>query len=109
MKTNVINTKTKVCKIDGWRGYSQPINAIAGANNTGNYSDSPCPEDVCLSELDLVKKKMIENNIPYKLVWCESSNVFCQHGYIVVPGLLKRKAKKLILNLPEQTRLLYLC
>jgi len=109
MKTYKINTKTKYIKTDGWRGYSQPINAIAGANNTGNFSDSPCPESVCLSELDKVKKIMIQNNIPYQLVWCESSNVFCVHGYIVVPGLLKRRAKKLIQDLPAQTELLYLC
>ena len=109
MKTYKINTKTKYVNTGGYRGYEEPINAIAGANNTGNYSDSPCPESVCLSELDQVKKIMIQNNIPYKLVWCESSNVFCMHGYIVVPGVLKRRAKKLIQDLPEQTRLLYIC
>jgi hypothetical protein len=109
MKTYKINTKTKHAHTDAWRGYEQPTNAIAGANNTGNFSDSPCPENVCLSELDQVKKIMIQNNIPYKLVWCGSSNVFCMRGYIVVPGLLKRRAKKLIAHLPENTQLLYLC
>ena len=108
MKTNEINTKTKYIKTDGWRGYRQPINAICGANNTGNWSDSPCPENVCLSELDQAKKILMKNQIPYKLVWCETSNVFCMHGYIVVPGRQKRKAKKLIAHLPEQTILLYL-
>lgn len=109
MKTTEINTKTKWIETDPWRGYFQPINAIAGANNTGQWSDSPCPENVCLNELEMVKKRLIENNIPYKLVWCNSSNVFCIHGYIVVPGRMKRKAKKLIQDLPDKTRLLYLC
>lgn len=109
MKTTKINTKTKWISSGGYRGYEEPINAIAGANNTGSYSDSPCPEKTCLNELDQVKKIMIQNNIPYELVWCNSSNVFCIHGYIVVPGRLKRRAKKLIEHLLENTQLLYLC
>jgi hypothetical protein len=104
-----INCKTKYIHTDAWRGYSQPINAICGANNTGNFSDSPCKEDICLSELDQVKKILIKNEISYKLVWCESSNVFCVHGYIVVPGRLKKRALKLIQHLPDETTLLYLC
>lgn len=107
MKT--INTKVRYIHIDAWRGYSQPINAICGANNTGNWSDSPCPENVCISELDQAKKLLIQNNIPYKLIWCETSNIFCIHGYIVVSGYDKRKAKKLIEPLINNTRLLYLC
>jgi len=104
-----INMKTKWVKTDPWRGYEEPITAICGANNTGNWSDSPCPENVCLSELDQVKKILIENLIPYKQIFCETSNCFCLHGYIVVPGRLKKRAKKLIVHLLEQTRLLYLC
>ena len=110
MKTQLkFNLKNRYVKTDGWRGYSQPINAIAGANNTGSWSDSPCPESVCLNELDQVKKILMTKNIPYKLVWCESSNVFCIHGYIVTLNKDKKRAKKLIQHLPEQTRLLYLC
>ena len=104
-----INLKTKWISTSAWRGYEQPINAICGANNTGNWSDSPCPENVCLSELDEAKKILIRNNIPYHLVWYNTSNVFCVHGYIVVPGKLKKRAKKLISELPGKTTLLYLC
>lgn len=105
---SVFNLKMKYVKTDGWRGYSEPINAICGANNTGTWSDSPCNENVCIAELDTVKKIMMQNSIPYKLVWCETSNVFCIHGYIVVPGRLKKRAKKLIQDLPAKTELLYL-
>ena len=28
-------TKQEYVRIDGWRGYQRPVNAIAGANDTG--------------------------------------------------------------------------
>ena len=45
-------TKTKYVKIDGWRGYLEPINAIAGCNYTGMTEDSPCPSDVAEAEIN---------------------------------------------------------
>jgi hypothetical protein len=42
-----ISTKTEYISTDGWRGYVQPINAVAGANYTGTSSDSPYPSHVC--------------------------------------------------------------
>ncbi len=105
-------TKSKIryIKTDGWRGYSQPLTAVCGANNTGSWSDSPCPESVCVSELDKAKTVLINNNIPYSFGWFESSNVFCSHGYIMVKGIKTReKAIELIKPLISETRLLYAC
>ena len=107
MKTK-ISLKKRYVKTDGWRGYEEPVNAICGANNTGNWSDSPCPEKTCLAELGQVKKILRENKIPFRQTWCQTSNVFCIHGYIVVPEELKETAKNLIAHLPKETRLLYL-
>lgn len=102
--------KTRYIHTDGWRGYSEPVNAVCGANNTGSWSDSPCPESVCLSELDEAKKALINAKIPYTLKWCETSNVFCIHGYLLVSGKARReRAKELIKPLIENTRLLYVC
>jgi hypothetical protein len=101
--------KTAYIHTDAWRGYEQPKNAVCGANNTGGWSDSPCPETVCLSELDKAKAVLIKNNIPYLFTWCQSSNVFCIHGYIVVSGRAKKRAKALIEPLINETRLLYTC
>lgn len=100
--------KLRYVKADGWRGYSEPITAVCGANNTGNWSDSPCPETVCLSELNRAKKELINANIPYTFKWCESSNVFCVHGYILVKGNRRNTARKLIEPLISESRLLYL-
>jgi hypothetical protein len=107
MKT--ISLKKKYVFTGGWRGYEQPINAIAGANNTGNYSDSPCPDSVCREELKRAKQALKKAKIPYRQTWCRSSNVFCIHGYICVPESLRDEAKKQIEPLISETRLLYLC
>ena len=103
-----ISLKKKYVSTDGWRGYSEPINAICGANNTGNYSDSPCPEVVCLSELKKAGKILRQNKIPYRKTWCQTSNVFCIHGYLVTVPEYVEKAKELIKPLINETRLLYI-
>jgi hypothetical protein len=101
--------KMRYVKTDGWRGYSEPITAVCGANNTGSWSDSPCPEHICLSELDQAKTELIKENIPYSFTWAETSNVFCVHGYILVKGKIRQRAKELIKPLISETRLLYVC
>jgi len=101
--------KMDYVRTDGWRGYEQPKFAVCGANNTGGWSDSPCPENVCISELDKAKQVLINNNIPYTFKWCETSNVFCIHGYILVKGRKRERAKELIQPLVNDTRLLYVC
>ena len=108
METKKISLKKNYVKTDGWRGYEEPINAICGANNTGNYSDSPCPEKICLAELEKAKKILRKNKIPFRQSWCKTTNVFCIHGYIVVPAKMKETAKNLIAHLLSETRLLYL-
>ena len=108
MKTK-ISTKKQWIKTGGWYGYMEPIDSVCGANNTGNFSDSPCPEDICLNELKQAKQVLRKNRIPFKTVWCQTSNVFCMHGYLVVSKELKSKARDLIQPLIENTRLLYIC
>jgi hypothetical protein len=102
-----ISVKKVWVRSDAWRGYYKPVNAVCGANNTENWDDSPCPEKVCLSELSRARKVLRSNNIPSKRVWCQSSNVFCLHGYLVVPESQVVRAKELIKPLTENTRLLY--
>lgn len=103
-----ISLKKKYVRIDGWRGYEQPEYAVCGANNTGNYYDSPCPETVCLSELKRAAKILRANKIPYKKTWCQTSNVFCIHGYLVVPAELVEKGKQLVEPIVNDCRLLYI-
>ena len=56
-----ISKKTRWVSTDGWRGYYEPINAVAGANNTGSWDDSPCPSHVCESEINGFRKTSLED------------------------------------------------
>ncbi len=102
-----ISLKTKWVKTDGWRGYSEPINAAAGANDTGTWSDSPCPSGIATKELGTVKKALRKEGIKFRETACRSSNVFCIHRYIVVPAENVERAKEITKELLPGTRLLY--
>lgn len=109
-----INTMTKISlkkvwvATDGWRGYEQPISAVCGANDTGGWSDSPCPTSRALAELAKAKSVLRKAGIPSKSTICRSSNVFCAHRYICVPEERIAEAKALIAPLVAETRLLYM-
>lgn len=94
-------------RTDGWRGYEQPKYAVAGANDTGMFEDSPCPSSVCNAELKAVKKAL--KGIPVRSMVCQSSNVFCAHRYLVVPPAYVDQAKEIVRNYikENETRLLY--
>ncbi len=83
VKDDVFVLETEYIHTDGWRGYSQPKYAVCGANDTGSWSDSPCPTRIATSELNTVKTLLKRANIPVKEVVCETSNVFCIHRYLV--------------------------
>lgn len=109
MTTEKFSSKTKYVKTDGWRGYSEPLYAVCGANDTGTYDDSPCPTHVCLKELKEARKAL--KGIPSRMIVTESSNVFCVHRYIIVKPSQVEEARKLFAEYYEkaksETRLLY--
>jgi hypothetical protein len=82
MKTNFC-TRKKWVRTDAWRGYEIPIYAVAGANDTGMWSDSPCPSNVCSKELDDIQKQLRAAHILSRRTVCRSSNVFCIHRYLI--------------------------
>lgn len=104
-----ISTKTKWVSTDGWRGYEQPINAVAGANDTGNWEDSPCRTEVCLKELDKVKQALRKAGISYRQTINKSSNVFCMHRYVLVAPEDRDKALAIVETCLPDTDLLYSC
>jgi hypothetical protein len=110
-KKETFNTKTRYIRQDGWRGYEEPTYAVCGANDTGTYSDSPCPSDVCTKELAGAASTFKFNKIPYKHIALPTSNVFCIHRYIIVPPSHIKKARKLFAEYykkhKDSTRLLY--
>jgi hypothetical protein len=94
---------------DGWRGYNEPIYAVCGANDTGMWSDSPCPSDVCERELNGAIEVLKSLKIPTKVITCESSNVFCVHRYVIVPPKYFEEAKLIVREYIDNTenRLIY--
>jgi len=94
---------------DGWRGYEEPAYAVCGANDTGMWSDSPCPTTVCERELAMAAQALSSAGIKYKHTSGQSSNVFCVHRYLVVKPKDVQVAAELIKPLLPETRLLYPC
>jgi hypothetical protein len=90
-----ISTKSKWIATDGWRGYLQPVNAIGGANCTGDWEDSPCPTHVTKRELNGFKKILRQNKIPFRQFVSNTSNVFCVSVYLLVPPEHKERGLEL--------------
>lgn len=105
------STKTKWVSSDGWRGYSEPIYAVCGANNTGSYSDSPCPTNVCEQEIKDARAYLKKKGFKTRLQACESSNIFCQHIYVLAPVSQIEQAREAFneyyQGAKDQTSLLY--
>ena len=108
-----ISTKKKWISTGAYRGYWEPIYHVAGANDTGMASDSPCPSDVATKELKMVKGFLRRHRIGVKEMACQTSNVFCVHRYIVVSEADYMRARQLVSEhynskLRKETRLLYI-
>ena len=106
-----ISKKTKWVSTDGWRGYSEPINAIGGCNHTGSWSDSPCPTDVVKKELNGFKRILKQNGIRFRTFVCNTTNVFCQNVYILVDPENRERGLELSKDYSrvEGIRLFYNC
>ncbi len=112
MNDTKITTRKQWVQTDGWRGYEEPIYWVAGANDTGDYYDSPCPSGKATEELKSVKSILRENKIRYREVATNSSNVFCLKRYIIVSPADIEKAKQVVggkydEELKQATDLLY--
>jgi predicted phosphodiesterase len=111
MDTNKFTTKKHWVRIDGWRGYEEPIYYVAGANDTGTFSDSPCPTHQAKSELAGVRSVLRKAKIKSKQIITRSTNAFCIHRYLIVTPADFERAKELVNEYYQtarhETRLLY--
>ena len=89
------------------RAKYQPINAIAGCNDTGTWSDSPCRSDVREREIKSFCKRLRESGIKYRTIWCQTSNVFCMTQYVLVGDVDRWKAIDLACKHRDVTDLFY--
>ena len=102
-----ISTKKILVSTGGWGWKMRPINAIAGCNDTGNEGDSPCPSSKREAEIKGFTALLRREKIKYRLIWGESSNVFCQTQYVVVADEDKQRATELAKSYDSSTRLFY--
>jgi hypothetical protein len=92
------STRTKVTdKGDAWgRGrVEQPVYAVAGANDTGTWKDSPNNSYKVNDELKDVQKYLAEKGIKSKIVNQQSSNAFMVRRWIIVEEDKYAEGKKL--------------
>jgi len=96
---------------DGWRGYSQPLFAVGGANCTGSSWDSPCPTNITEQEIMLMRSALRKAKINTRLMVCRSSNVFCVDVYIIVKPKDLEQGRAVVKQLLKEvdTTLAYPC
>jgi hypothetical protein len=107
--TSFIETTSWV-SYDGWRGANVPTFAVAGANDTGTWDDSPCPTPVANKELSELASYLLSQGVPTKEMVCTGSNVFCAHRYLITYPRDTEYARVLVDSYLQknETQLLYL-
>lgn len=102
-----ISKKTEWIKTNGWHGYNEPVNAIAGCNDTGSWEDSPCRSSIRKTEVKEFCSILKQNKIQYVTMWCETSNAFCAKQFVLVAPENRAKAIELAKIHVNNTRLFY--
>ena len=102
-----IAPKTKYVHTGGRSGYEEYVNTVAGANDTGTYSDSPCPSGQRKAEIALATSVLRKNKIRFRTGWGTSSNCFMARQQILVAPKDRAVALELLKPLQSQTDLLW--
>jgi hypothetical protein len=102
-----ISTKTRYERTDGWRGRVVPVNAVGGANDTGTWSDSPCPSHLVKGEIDGFKSLLRKAGIRHRTHWGRSSNVFMNIRYVLVTPEDRGRALEIAEEYGNETRWFY--
>ena len=90
---------TRYHRIDGRRGYYVPNNAVAGASDTGDCPDSPCPSGQVKAEITRFQRECLRPaGIESRTRWGSSSNVFCSKRWVCVKSSDFDKAARLALE-----------
>jgi hypothetical protein len=83
-------------RIDGWRGYRIPGPAVAGASDTGTWSDSPCPSHEVKAEIRRFQREVLQPaGIKSRTRFGGSSNLFCGKRWVCVDAKDWHRANEL--------------
>lgn len=102
-----ISKKTKWVSTGGWSGYQAFINAVAGANDTGTWDDSPCPTPTRKREVGLAKTALRKAGIKHVTAWARTSNCFSMSQQILVGPADRQRAIEILSPLHAETCLLW--
>jgi len=101
MSAHINTTKTKVFRLDGWRAWLEPVNAIAGCNFTEDW------HEIAKKEVESFCKKLRQAKIKYRCVWSNSSNVFMNIKYICVHPKQRLEAQAIAFKHRDETKYFY--
>lgn len=89
--------KSRYHRLDNWRGYTIPGLAVAGASDTGTWSDSPCPSGEVATEIRKLQRECLRPaGIHSRQRSGGSSNVFCGKRWLCVAERDWAKAAPLV-------------
>lgn len=95
--------KPRYHRIDGWRGYTIPGNAIVGSSDTGEAEDSPAPSHKVAEEFRRFRREVLTPaGIKARLRTTQSSNVFMIKRWLTVDPLNFDRAARLAVTWLEQ-------
>ncbi len=84
-------------RIDGWRGFWIPGNAVAGCSDTGMAADSPARSDVAKAEIARLRSECLRPaGIKSRVRWGTSSNVFMAKRWVCVANADFERAKPIV-------------
>ena len=98
---NINTTKRKLYRMDAWRAWWEPVNAVGGCTFTDGWHET------AKEEVDSFCKKLRQAKIKYRCVWGDSSNVFCLHRYICVHPDQRDEAEDIAFEHREETEYFY--
>lgn len=107
MKKYKFSKKKKWVSTDAWRGYEEPVYAIAGVSDTGNWVDSPSPSHKTNAELRRFRLLLRKMGVPTRKVTGRTSNVFAGNQYLIAPKEMFPDAKKKVKELLRKKRYEY--
>jgi hypothetical protein len=96
--------KKKWVRTDAWRGYEEPVFAVAGVSDTGTWSDSPYPSDKTSAELKKFRRKLKKLGVPTRRMFGRTSNVFAGSQYLIAPKEIYPEAKEKVKKLLEKKK-----
>lgn len=101
MSVHINTTKSKIYRLDGWRSWLEPVNAVGGCNITEQWYDTG------ITEIREFCKKLRKAKIRYRCVWSNSSNPFMMIRFVCVHPDQRLEAQEIAFKHRDDTEHFY--